>query len=66
MMSNMNELKEPLIPSAISTESDHQVKEGYKSDFPSFQKSQRDEEGFRKPRWLGYVYQLVMIVLICL
>ena len=66
MMSNMNDLKEPLIPSAISTESDHQVKEGHKSDFPSLQNSLRDEEGFRKPRWLGYVYQLIMIVLICL
>jgi hypothetical protein len=48
-MSNMNELKEPLLPSAISTESDHRVKEGYKSDSPSFEKSLRDEEGFRQP-----------------
>jgi len=29
-------------------------------------KGKRDSEGFRTPRWLGYVYMLIFIIMICM
>jgi drug/metabolite transporter (DMT)-like permease len=53
----MKDLREPLLGGG-----DHK-----KEAVPKLgDKGKRDSEGFRTPRWLGYVYMLIFIIMICM
>lgn len=53
----MRDLKEPLLgekgiePAAVK---------------PHLENQNRDAEGFRTPRWYGYIYQFLFVLMICL
>ena len=53
----MKELKEPLLGG------DETKKKG---DHKLDNKGPRDSEGFRTPRWLGYVYMTIFVLMICM